>query len=183
MIKSIVCGVVAGVTAMGLAPLVSGCTAAPRRYLMAYDVDIDPRFTVEQQAVVVQAADAWRAAVPGLTLRVSVGACPGATAFCVAPQAGLTGRLGHSEDPGDDRGCVSDISVDQVVEVITATQFGMGLSTGDPDALLRQTVEHELGHCMMGPEHLGNGALMCATANCASMTLTAADLAHFAAVR
>ncbi|HXN33726.1 MAG TPA: hypothetical protein VN894_17775 [Polyangiaceae bacterium] len=176
--RAALAGIALGIGVIAFALLVSGCGGQPRRYLMSYDVAVDPSFTVAQQTVIVEAVDAWRTAEPALTLRLTVGPCPGITTFCVAPETVSTGELGHSYDPGDDRGCVSKIAVDEIAKFAS-----VWTAPGDPDALLRQTVEHELGHCMMGSEHLGSGALMCATPDCASMTLTVADLAHFAEVR
>lgn len=155
----------------------SGCYAAPDHWAMVYDVRISPAFTTADTDAALVAVDRWRAAVPGLTLRVSISNCEDHSRYvCLQPDTnGLPRQAGMTDHVSGETGSLCHIFVNRIAE---AAAQGY-----DVAELTRQTAEHELGHALMGAEHLPRGNLMASFVEDQAAELTPADLAHFAAVR
>ena len=155
-----------------LAIAASGC--AQRPLSLSYDVLIDPSFTPAQLEQATLAPGAWSAAVPGITLRVAVGACVGEKALCIVPAFGAQHLAGWtSEDPNG--GAVSYVSVDEIAR--RAPDAATAL------AWIEWTAEHELGHGLTNGDHLADRTRMATYLQLESSDITPADVAHFWAVR
>jgi hypothetical protein len=128
-----------GVAALLLVASCAAPVAAP-----AYDVATSAELADPSE----QAAALWTAAVPALALR-TVPTCNG-DAVCVAPVRGPSpspGVVGQTDLAAPHR-------VHIYLDELAAVQQLTGVD------YTAQTIAHELGHAMMGAEHLPAGALM-----------------------
>ncbi len=152
---------------VAVASLTVACAPPPPNH---YSVAISPMFSADVQEAIVRGLDSWTAAVPELTLDVSVSNC-GNTTVCVMP-ATLTGPdLGHTHTDG--YGGLVQLDVPKIVRQ----------PTSDSAYLVQQTTAHELGHVMLGREHSAAGTLMAATTSTATLLPTTTDITRWHKVR
>jgi len=171
---------------MALAAALSAvaCSAAPSNVITgprptSYRVHVSPDFTAAEQAVAIAAVKAWVAAVPGLQLDYDVSLAT--DGIQLRPEWGLPLETGRKSDELGETDYLSASSATCKIEVDWVTDFAA--SVGADQAIvptwLLWTIEHELGHAMMGPLHLATVARMLPSLNGQPADITAADVAHF----
>jgi hypothetical protein len=151
-----------------------------RHYLMSYTVDMDLAFTPEQTELVLGGLQQWEQAIPGqgFHLNIRVSTCQAQDVCIIIDHTadGLIGNaVGHTDIQHTDTAAQCHIMVDRIAQV---SLYGY-----DPKVVLQQTVAHELGHAIMGMDHLSAGTLMAFSVQEQATAPTATDIAHFWNVR
>ena len=149
-----------------------------------YQVVIDPTFTPEQLDAITAGLQVWQTkfAGKGLNLSVSIAPCSDAEAqTCLVPNHDTdtsgTFLLGYTHcNVGG--GSYIQLYVDRYPTVVAQVGGGETLHH-----VLERTATHELGHALMGPEHLAAGNLMSAVYTDQKDNPTPTDMAHFWGVR
>jgi hypothetical protein len=149
---------------LSLVLLLASACAPPA---LDYDLTVDPTLAAQTSLAVSR----WQDAVVGLHVAVHEGACPPTTGsvrdVCIRAihGAGTPPSL-VGEHWADGR---TWIYVDTLASI--AADYGTDYTA--------RTIAHELGHQMMGGEHLAAGSLMAWDTLEQSDGPTAADVAHF----
>jgi hypothetical protein len=163
--------ILAGVAVAALA--LCGCAKGPD-IRDSYAVGIDPAFSAAEQQEILEAVDDWRGKVP-VELDAYVGPCSpspdGAICFLHQyPNQGCAGDPVGCTDPSD-----GEIQIDVLAAENAGAQYGTHV--------FRTVAAHELGHAMMGHEHLGVGNLMAPYLDPAVWEVRPGDVAEWYRVR
>ena len=164
--------VLARLLAFSFVFLASGCCAVLGNIKgTQYSVYIDPKFSVDQQAAIVSAAQSWEA-VTSARFTFQVGPCGGVHdgEICVlvaSPGTLSPGQMGAT-----------------VVETFPSVDGGESAldATVTDESEFQQLAAHEIGHAM-GLVHTARGTLMFWEAHGQAHTPTPADVAQWSSLR
>jgi hypothetical protein len=156
--------------------LLAACGAPPPATPLGttYEVVVDPAAGADAYAQMQQAAAAWVAAIPELSLRVSQGPCPGVPARGVVCAA-----IADAAQQAEEHAAAGPGVIDDTVSWPPDDSAQVWFFSTEPGA---QAAEHELGHAM-GLVHTGPGTIMCAYTGGWPAGVTAADVTQFWALR
>jgi hypothetical protein len=142
-----------------------GCAAD--RHGMSYDIMIDPSLNDSQKEDIVEGAQAWEAAIPGLTFTFDIAPCQGTGnwyhTICFfldngTPIMAPTGRSYASTEWSVDTFHPNDAAGDSATVHIWSS---MVTEYADSPYMFRDAVCHELGHATSHQAfHIAQGNLM-----------------------
>ncbi len=154
-----------------LALLVDGCGGLGDSYL----VQVDPRFTQDQQASIVDALDSWEAAVP-VHFTVESEPCSGIHGGMICVHASDSATIAAKQSQPDGTGVGLTLREKSWGHVVDGGETFIDVATVEENyaADFQRIAAHEIGHAMQ-LDHNAPGNLMAAMATEDAPTPTCAD--------
>lgn len=146
-------------------------------------VDVNPRFSPDEQAELMAALDSWEAAVP-VHFRAEIGPCSGIHGGMICTHASNQAEIAAQQSVTDGIGVGLTLRERTWGHVVDGGEVFIDVPTIEASyaADFQRIVAHEIGHAMQ-LEHNAPGDLMCALATDDAPAPTCADDAQWYELR
>jgi hypothetical protein len=165
--------------ALALVAFVQGCGGLGASYV----VQIDPRFTQEEQAKIVAALDSWEAAVP-VHFVAEVETCSGIHGEAICIHASDSATIASKQSEPDGTGVGLTLRERSWGRIVDGGEVFVDVPTVEESYAedFQRVAAHEIGHAMQ-LDHNAPGDLMAAWATEDAPTPTCTDAAQWYALR
>lgn len=169
----------ASVLALMVALFLEGCGGLGNSYV----VEVDPRFTQDEQATIVAALDSWEAAVP-VVFVAAIEPCSGIHGGTICIHASDSATIAAKQSQPDGTGVGLTLREKTWGHVVDGGEIFIDVATVEQSyaADFQRIAAHEIGHAMQ-LDHNAPGNLMAAMATEDAPTPTCADGAQWLEAR